>query len=83
MIRLLFLQDHRETDRFFATSGVQPAQHTSGGIFTFKRAAFLTQLKAKVGSSLAKAATMRVNLNSAPITSRSLLTHLTHRCLTC
>ena len=76
---LLFLQAHRETDRFFAASGVQPAQHTSGGIYTFKRAAFLTQLKAKVGSSLAKAAIMRVNLNidGAPITSRSH-THPSH-----
>ena len=27
-IRLLFLQTHRETDRFFATSGVQLAQLT-------------------------------------------------------
>ena len=78
-IRLLFLQTHRETDRFFAASGVQPVQHTSGGIFTFKRAAFLTQLKAKVGSSLAKAAVMSVNLNidGAPITSRSH-THPSH-----
>ena len=78
-VRLLFLQAHRETDRFFAASGVQPARHTSGGIFTFKRAAFLTQLKAKVGSSLAKAAAMRVNLNidGAPITSRSH-THPSH-----
>ncbi len=40
-IRLLFLQDHRETDRFFETSGVQPAQSTSGGLFDFRRAAFL------------------------------------------
>ena len=72
-IRLLFLQAHRETDRFFAGSGVQPAQYTCGGIFTFKRAAFLSQLKAKVGSTLAKAAALRVNLNidDAPITSRS------------
>ena len=78
-IRLLFLQTHRETDRFFATSGVQPAEHTSGGIFTFKRAAFLTQLKEKVGSSLAKTAAIRVNLNidGAPITSRSH-THPSH-----
>jgi hypothetical protein len=44
-IRLLFLQTHRETDRFFAASGVQPAQPNSGGIFTYKRAAFLAQLK--------------------------------------
>ena len=62
-IRLLFLQVHRETDRFFTASGVQSVQHTSGGIFTFNRTVFLTQLKAKVGSSLAKAAAMRVNLN--------------------
>ena len=54
-------------------------QHTSGGIFTFKRAAFLTQLKTKVGSSLGKTAAMRVNLNidGAPITSRSH-THPSH-----
>ena len=64
---------------FFAVSGVQPVQHTSGGIFTLKRAAFLTQLKAKVGSSLAKAAAIRVNLNidDTPITSRSH-THPSH-----
>jgi hypothetical protein len=24
-VRLLFLKDHRETDRFFSTSGVQPS----------------------------------------------------------
>ena len=29
-VRLLFLQAHRETDRFFAASGVQHAQVTSG-----------------------------------------------------
>ena len=78
-IRLLFLQDHRETDRFSAASGVQPAQSTSGGLFTFKRAAFSAQLKAKVGSILVKAAALRVNLNidGAPITSRSH-THPSH-----
>jgi hypothetical protein len=48
------LHDHRETDRFFAASGVQLAQPTSG-IFHFRRAAFSAQLKAKVGSTLAKA----------------------------
>ena len=77
-IRLLFLQAHRETDRFFATSGVQPAQ-SNRGTFHIKRAAFLGQLKAKIGSSLAKAAALRVNLNidGAPITSRSY-THPSH-----
>ena len=29
-VRLLFLQAHRETDRFFAASGVELAQPTSG-----------------------------------------------------
>ena len=71
-IRLLFLQDHRETDRFFAASGVHPEQHTSGGLFHFKHTVFLSQLKAKVGNTLAKAAALCVNLNidGAPITSR-------------
>ena len=78
-IRLLFLQAHRETDCFFAASGVHPAQSTSGGLFTFKCAAFLSQFKAKVGSTLAKAAALRVNLNidGAPITSRTH-THPSH-----
>jgi hypothetical protein len=71
-IRLLFLQAHRETDRFFAASGVQLAQSTCG-LFQIRRAAFSAQLKAKVGSTLAKAAALRVNLNidGAPITSRT------------
>jgi hypothetical protein len=70
-IRLLFLQAHRETDRFFAASGVQLAQCTSG-LFHYRRAVFSAQLRAKVGGILAKAAALRVNLNidGAPITSR-------------
>ena len=78
-IRLLFLQTHRETDRFFPTSGVQPAQPNSGGIFTFKHAAFLAQVKAKVGSSLVKVTDLRVNLkiDGEPITSHSH-THPSH-----
>jgi hypothetical protein len=43
-IRLLFLQTHRETDRFFAASGVQLAQSTSG-LFQFHDAAFSAQLR--------------------------------------
>jgi hypothetical protein len=38
-VRLLFLQAHRETDRFFAASGVQLAK-TQRGMFHFRRAAF-------------------------------------------
>ena len=69
----------RETDRFFAASGVQPAQSTSGGLFHIKRAAFLSQLRSKVGSTLAKAAALRVNLDidGTPITSRTH-THPSH-----
>jgi hypothetical protein len=77
-VRLLFLQIHRETDRFFATSGVQLEQ-TQCGMFHFHRAVFSAQLKAKVGSTLAKVATLRINLNidGAPITSRTH-THPSH-----
>ncbi len=52
--RLLFLQTHRETDRFFTVSGVQLAQ-TDRDQFHFRRAAFSQQLKSKVGLALAKA----------------------------
>ncbi len=45
-VRLLFLQAHRETESFFAASGVELAQSTSG-LFRFRRAAFFSQLKAK------------------------------------
>ena len=78
-LRLLFLQAHRETDRFFAASGVQPAQSTSGGLFHFRCTTFLAQLRDKVGSTLANAALFRVNLNidGAPITSRTH-THPSH-----
>jgi len=71
-IRLLFLQTHRETDRFFADSGVQLAQSTRG-LFHFRRAAFSVMLKARVGKILAKAAALRItlNLDGVSITSKS------------
>jgi hypothetical protein len=77
-VRLLFLQDHRETDRFFASSGVQFAQSTSGQ-FHFHRETFSQQLTGKVGLTLAKAADLRINLNldGAPIASKSH-THPSH-----
>jgi hypothetical protein len=83
-VRLLFLQAHWETDRFFAASGVQLAQHDRG-LFHFRRAAFSSQLKAQVGSTLAKAAALlRLNLNidGAPITSRTH-THPSHSQTSC
>jgi hypothetical protein len=77
-IRLLFLQAHRETDRFFA--GVQSTQSNLGATcFHFRRAAVLNQLKSKCGLLLAKAAALRVtlNLDDAPIASHSH-THPSH-----
>ncbi len=79
-IRLLFLQGHRETDRFFATSGVQSAQSNLGSsYFHFRRSAFSSMLKSKCGNILAKAEPLRINLNldGAPITSQSH-THPSH-----
>jgi hypothetical protein len=54
-----------------AVSGVQLAQHDSG-LFHFRRAAFSSHLKSKVGSTLAKASFLRINLNldGAPIVSQ-------------
>ena len=68
-VRLLFLQDHREIDRFLAASGVQLAQTN----FHFRRAAFSSQLKSRVGNILAKAAALLIvlNIDGAPIASRS------------
>jgi hypothetical protein len=79
-VRLLFLQAHRETDRFFSASGVQLAQPTSGLFHRgFRCPAFSSQLKAKVGNILAKAAALRINLNidGTPIASKSH-THPSH-----
>jgi hypothetical protein len=75
---LLFLQDHRETDRFFAASGVQLAQSTSGQ-FHYRCAAFSSQLKSKVGNILTKASSLRITLNidGAPIDPKSH-THPSH-----
>jgi hypothetical protein len=74
-VRLLSLQ---ETVRFFAASGVQLAQHNCGQ-FHYRRAAFSSQLKSKVGNILAKAAALRITLDihGAPIASRSH-THPSH-----
>ncbi len=55
-VRLLFLQAHRETDRFLTASGVQLAQTN----FHFRRAAFSSQLKSRVGNILAKAAALQI-----------------------
>ena len=62
-VLLLFLQTHREPDRFFAASGVQLPQCTSG-LFHFRRTTFSSHL-------------INLNLDGAPITSRTH-THPSH-----
>ena len=58
-VRLLFLQAHRETDRFLATSGVQPAQTH----FHYHHVVFSSHLKSKVGHVLTKDVVLRIMLN--------------------
>jgi hypothetical protein len=65
-VRLLFLQAHRETDRFFTSSGVQLAQTNPSGQFHFRRAAFASMIESRVGNILPKAAALRINLNLGP-----------------
>jgi hypothetical protein len=77
-VRLLFLQAHRETDRFFAGSGVQFAQSTSG-LFHLRRVAFTQQLKSRVGLVLVKEEALRITLNFDGAVRPSHLNHtLTH-----
>ena len=77
-VRLLFLQDHRETDLFIETSGVLSAQ-SDRGLYHYHRVAVSVQLKNKVGLVLAKEAGLRItlNLDGAPIISRTH-THPSH-----
>jgi hypothetical protein len=46
-VRLLFLQSHRDTDRFFAASGVLSAQ-SDRGYFHYRRTFSLSSSKAKL-----------------------------------
>ena len=82
-MRLLFVQAPRETDRFFAGSGVQLAQ-SDRDQFHYRRTAFSSQLKSRVGDILAKAAALRItlNLDGTPITSKSH-THPSHSQTSC
>jgi hypothetical protein len=61
------LQTHRETDRFLATSGFHLPQTN----FHFRRSAFSSQLKSKVGNILAKDAALRFVLNIGSLTFNS------------
>jgi hypothetical protein len=62
-LRLLFLQAHLETEAHFTATGM-PSQQNSSASFQFKRAAFFQSLKSKVGLAAAKAAALRINLNT-------------------
>ena len=72
LARLLFLQAHRETAKFFTATGRQ-AQSTSDASFRFRRAAFHSHLKSKAGLIVAKAAALRITLNidGCPLPSRA------------
>jgi hypothetical protein len=76
-VHLLFLQAHRETDRFFAASGIQLAQNDRGQ-FHFRRAAFSSQLKSKVGNILSKAAALRITLKRDKMKGRRRARHEAH-----
>jgi hypothetical protein len=71
LVRILLLRAHRETC-FFAASGVEHAKQNQDQ-FRYRRAAFYSQLKSKVGNVLAKATAQRINLNidGASIASRA------------
>ncbi len=77
-IRILFLQSHRETDRFFSTSGVLSAQ-SDRGFFHYRHTSFSSILKSRVGNILVKTTSLRINLNidGSSITSKSH-THPSH-----
>ena len=77
-VRRLFLQANRESDRFFAASGVQLAQ-TDRGQCHYHRSVVSSQLKSRVGLALATAAALRItlNLDGDPIISKSH-THPSH-----
>ncbi len=61
-IRILFLQDHRETDRFFTVSGVLSAQ-SDRGFFHYLRTAFSSMFKSRVRNILTKVEVLRIDLN--------------------
>jgi hypothetical protein len=77
-VRLLFLQAHRETDRFFIDLGVQVVE-SNNVQFHYLLVSFSSQMKFKCENILAKVATLRISLNidGVPVTSRSH-THPSH-----
>ena len=78
VVCLLFLQDHRETDRFLVPSGVQFTKHDRG-LFHFLRVVFSSQFKSKVDNTVVMVETLRVilKIDGTPIVSQSH-THPSH-----
>ena len=76
---VLFLQTHRETDRFLVSSGVCDRVQLEQSSFHFRSVVFSSEFKFKVGHILVKAVVLRINLNidDVPIASRSH-THPSH-----
>ncbi len=72
IVNLCAFYSYRKLTAFFAASGVQLAQSTSGQ-FHCRRTAFSAQLRSKVDNILTKAAALRITLNIdvAPIASKS------------
>jgi hypothetical protein len=61
LIRILFLQTHRETDRFFAVSGVLSVQ-SDRGFFHYRREVFPSMIKSRVGNILTEVEALCINL---------------------
>ncbi len=82
-IRILFLQDHRETDRFFTVSGVLSVQ-SDRRFFHYLRTTFSSMFKSRVRNILTKVEGLRIDLNldGTPIVSKSH-THPSHSQTSC
>ncbi len=78
---LLFLQVHRETDRFF--TGVHLVQHHRDQ-FHYRRVVFSSQIKSQIGNILAKVTSLQIilNIDYPPVSSRSH-THPSHSKTSC
>ncbi len=66
-IRILILQTHRETDRFFTGSGVLSVQ-SDRGFFHYLLTTFSSMIKSRVGNILVKDTVLRINLNLDGVT---------------
>jgi hypothetical protein len=82
-IHILFLHDHRETDRFFTTSGVLSTQ-SDRGFFHYRQSVFSSMFKSRVENILTKVPGLRINLNldGSSIVSKSH-THPSHSQTSC